>query len=533
MQIPLSNWVWPDRFMPLRRLTVAFVIAVVIGLIGATPVHATSTDAVGGDAVTGDYGDVLRELAKLAAENGLQLPPSQDDGIHVSYEEAVPAEARTVIDSVLDEFQSVLVLPANTVQIAVGWKPQSSLGVGGPVIVSRGGRYYPAAVADARFGGQHASGPVDGFVSMGSTQPWHFGASASVPENLYDFRSAFTHEFVHALGFTVETEVDREGLTVLTGRTEQFDRSLYSGGRRLVELDPAEQSAAFADDDVWLDIGGGRLFPLKADGLSARSHFANAISSTDTEPGALMYAGLIKGVRHELDGPVIGTLARLGFATAAPPQAPQDVVSDGAALRWRVDLSASAPPPETIQVVLFRSGAVIGTTDLPGAVERYVLPGGAKPDTAEIRTVAATGSASIARLAIPRPLMRSATTLKELVAADDYRPEYGDVLRLYWAFFNREPDIAGAKYWVGLHQSGISIDRIAGAFASSGEFGGRYGALGNERYMQAIYLNVLGRISDGAGFAYWLGLLSSGRLDRGSVVRWIATSREFVAAHPY
>ncbi len=508
-------------------------MAVVVGLIGSAPVSASSAVTVRVDAVAGDKGDVLRDLEKLAAGNGLQLRTSENDGITASYEEAVPAEARGVIESVLDEFDSVLALPPNAVQLAVGWTPQSSLGVGGPVIISRGGQYYPAAVADARFGGQHAAGPVDGFVSMGSTQPWYFGSSSTVPANLYDFRSAFAHELVHALGFTVETTADSEGHTVLTGRTEQFDRNLYSQGRRLVDMGAAEQSVAFANDDVWIDIGGGRLFPLKSDSLTGLSHFGNAISLTDTEPGALMYAGLTNGARLALDAPVIGTLARIGLPIAEPPAVPRNVVVDGSTLRWRIDLSATAPPPETVRVVLLRGGSVISTTDLPGAVERFMLPDGVKPDTAEIRAVASSDSVSVARTAVPRPVMKSAATLDELVASDDYRPEYGSVLRLYWAFFNREADVAGAKYWIGLHQSGVSLDRIARAFASSGEFERRYGGLSNERYLQRIYMNVLGRVSDGAGFRYWSGLLSSGRLDRGSIVRWIATSPEFIAAHPY
>jgi hypothetical protein len=522
-----------DRFSASRRLLAACVAVVVVCLIGVAPVSAASTVAVHAEADAVDRGDVLRDLEKLAVSDGLQVRASEGDGITVSYEAEVPAEARSVIESVLDEFDSVLALPPNAVQVAVGWTAQASLGVGGPVIISRGDRHYPAALADARFGGQHASGPVDGFVSMGSTQPWYFGSSSNVPADLYDFRSAFAHELVHALGFAVETAVDGQGHTVLTGRTEQFDRSLYSGGDRLVDMSPAEQSVAFATDEVWVDVGGGRLLPLKSDSRTGLSHFGNAISPTDTEAGALMYAGLTNGVRHELDGPVIGTLARIGFAIAAPPAVPQNVVLAGSALRWRIDLSATAPPPETVRVVLLRDGSVIGTNELPGAVERFVIPDGLKPDTAEIRAVTSSGSVSVARVAVPRPVMKSAATLNDLVAADDYRSEYGDVLRLYWAFFNREADIAGAKYWIGLYQSGVSIDRIAQAFASSGEFRRRYSGLSNELYLQRIYFNVLGRISDGAGLRYWSGLLSSGRLDRGSVVRWIATSPEFKRAHPY
>lgn len=528
MQLLTRNLASATTFSVRRFLLVGIVGLLSVALAGPIPVGASVTEA---DSVAGDRDDVLHDLSKLVSSNRLSFRVS-DGGISASYEDGVPAQARAVVESVLDQFDSVLALPAGAVQIAVGWQPQSSLGLGGPVIVNRDGSYYPAAVADARFGGHHAAGPVDGFVSMGSTQPWYFGSSAAVPADRYDFRSAFAHELVHALGFTVETKIDENGRTVLSGRTEQLDRSLYSQGRRLVDVGADAQSKAFANDDVWIDVGGGRLFPLRSDAAGV-SHFGNAISVTDNEPGALMYGGLINGVRHGLDGPVIGALAQLGFATASPPSEPREVAIDGKSLRWSFDLSTPTPPPHVIRLVLSRQGEVLATTDLPGAVERYSIPTALSPDSIEIQAVAATGSISSTRVRIVPPTIQSATSLAELVAAEDYQPQYGDVLRLYWAFFNREPDITGAKYWIGLNRSGVSLDRIAGAFAGSGEFARRYGGLDDRRYLQVIYMNVLGRVSDDAGFAYWHGLLTSGRLDRGSVVRWIATSSEFVRAHPF
>jgi hypothetical protein len=513
-----------------RARKAAVVCALVLCLVGVAPIG--SSGALATDAVAGDHHDVLGDLAALASDNRLQPRRSGGDGISAAYEEALPAEARAVVESVLLEFESVLALPAGAVQIAVGWKVQTSLGTGGPVIVKRGGRYYPAAVADVQFGGQHAIGPVDGFVSMGSDQPWYFGPSDDVPPDRYDFRTAFAHELMHALGFAVETRVDSDDRIVLSGRTEQLDSNLFSKGQRLIDLGPAEQSAAFATDDVWLDIGGRRLFPLNAD-TAGVSHFGNAMSLTDTAPGALMYAGLINGVRHRLDAPVIGVLGQLGFTVATPPLEPQAAVIQGNALRWSIDLSAAAPPPQNTRVVLSRQGVVLAQTDLPGAVERFTIPTTLKPDTIEIRAVSVSGAVASTHLEISPRTMESATSLAELVTAEDYRSEYGDVLRLYWAFFNRESDVAGARYWIGLYRSGVSLDRIAREFAGSGEFARRYGSLNDQRYLQVIYMNVLGRASDGAGFAYWHGLLTSGRLDRGSVVRWIATSPEFISARPY
>ncbi|MBT8239713.1 MAG: hypothetical protein KJN63_00630, partial [Acidimicrobiia bacterium] len=43
---------------------------------------------------------------------------------------------------------------------------------------------------------------------------------------------------------------------------------------------------------------------------------------------------------------------------------------------------------------------------------------------------------------------QSATTIEELQFAPDFKPEHANLLRLYRAFFDRPPDLSGAKYWL-------------------------------------------------------------------------------------
>ncbi len=496
----------------------------------APVVGALSED--GPDVVAGDSDQVLADLA--AGGQFVKAAQASARGISPQFDAAVPANVRVAVNDVLVEFEAVFLLPPGSVQIAIGWQPQASLGVGGPVLVRSGGLYYPAAVADVRFGGHHAQGPVDGFVSMGSNHPWYFGSDEKVPADRFDFRSAFAHELVHSLGFTVDTRLNELGQRVLSGRTQVLDQSLYSGGVRLDDLSAAQQSAAFLRDDVWFDVGGGHLLPLNSDGGRGVSHFGNALSATDTEPGALMYSGLINGVRHRLDSPVIGALARLGFPTVSGPAAPLNVRFDGTTFRWRAALRVAAPPAETVRIIASRAGVVISSVDLPGAVEQYVVPAASRNAAFELVMIDRSGNSTSVPLRDAAPLMADATSLAELVAAPDYRSEYGDVLRLYWAFFNREPDVGGAGYWIGLHRQGVSLDSIAEAFAGSGEFRNRYGNLrSSEDYLSVIYRNVLGRERDNEGFIYWLGLLNRGRLSRGAVVRWIAAAPEFIAVHSY
>ncbi len=126
-----------------------------------------------------------------------------------------------------------------------------------------------------------------------------------------------------------------------------------------------------------------------------------------------------------------------------------------------------------------------------------------------------------------------ADTIEALITRSDFTAKQADVLRLYLAFFNREAEIDGANYWIGLNVGGYSIDAISGQFAISDEFINTYGSVDNRRYLEILYQNVLGRQPDARGFNYWFGLLDSGQLSRGSVVRWVAANEEFVNNNRY
>ncbi len=119
------------------------------------------------------------------------------------------------------------------------------------------------------------------------------------------------------------------------------------------------------------------------------------------------------------------------------------------------------------------------------------------------------------------------------ISAGGFRPEHGDVLRLYRAFFDREPDGSGARYWISVFDQGHSLDVIAESFTQSPEFRRAYDGTSNAEYVRRVYRNVLGRSYDEAGYRYWLGLLDQGRLSRGGLVRWVAANAEFASRYPY
>ncbi len=470
--------------------------------------------------------------AAAASATGVQL--RHGDLLVADYDNDVPPRVKVVVDDVLHQLGTLVAFnPKGPVEIRIGWDDIAALGLGGPVIVETRGSSYPAALADTLFGGQHAKGGIDGFVTIGSGHSWYYGLDGRPSAKQFDLRSAFAHELIHALGFTIETTARRDGV-VLSGRTAQFDGNLYSQGRRLIEVGAAAQARAFADDDVWFDIGGGQLYPLESSAGRGESHFGYAVSILDNEPGAMMYGGLTNGSSRRIDAPTLGVLAQIGYPLALAPAAPTTPSADAGSVRWSINLASAVAPPTQIVVEQRRAGISERTTSVGGAVRQFGLtvPG---VDTVVLTAVGANGqrSESVKVGVVGSNSIANATSLDQLVRSDDYRTEHGDVLRLYWAFFRRAPDVGGARYWISMYDSGTQLNSIATAFAGSSEFQSRYGSLDSAAYVEIIYENVLNRPRDNGGYQYWLGLLDSGRLDRGGVVRWIAAAPEFVNAHPY
>ncbi len=130
------------------------------------------------------------------------------------------------------------------------------------------------------------------------------------------------------------------------------------------------------------------------------------------------------------------------------------------------------------------------------------------------------------------PIAR-ATTLDEVLAATDYEAGDAAFLRLYRAFFDRDPDVEGAKYWLSAVDAGASFDDLAWSFAASNEFTSRYGSLSDDAFVALVYQNVLGRNADPLGQAYWLDQVRAGRLRPYGIVQWVAAGSEFVARFPF
>ncbi len=127
---------------------------------------------------------------------------------------------------------------------------------------------------------------------------------------------------------------------------------------------------------------------------------------------------------------------------------------------------------------------------------------------------------------------RAVLTFDDVAALDELTTEHADLFRLYWAFFDRVPDAAGALYWVEQYEQCATMAIVVDSFAGGSEFESTYGAVDDDGFLELIYRNVLDREPDDAGRGYWMGELADGRATRAETMLYFAASTEFVAEHP-
>lgn len=105
------------------------------------------------------------------------------------------------------------------------------------------------------------------------------------------------------------------------------------------------------------------------------------------------------------------------------------------------------------------------------------------------------------------------------------------VIRLYFAFFKRSPDVSGANYWITKRKNGTNLNQIASTFAASSEFQTKYGNLSNQDFVKQIFVNVFDRQPDPSGLAYWTKKLDDKKATRGQVMVGFSESTEYKGAN--
>ncbi len=135
----------------------------------------------------------------------------------------------------------------------------------------------------------------------------------------------------------------------------------------------------------------------------------------------------------------------------------------------------------------------------------------------------------------PRPAAAAVdepVTFEQLAGLDELTDSHARIFRLYWAYFDRTPDPAGALFWIDRYEQCWDLHRIASFFTESSEFSVTYGPVTDGEFVDLVYRNVLDRSPDDAGRAYWLGRLQEGSISRTRLMLDFSWSDEFVRARP-
>jgi len=79
-----------------------------------------------------------------------------------------------------------------------------------------------------------------------------------------------------------------------------------------------------------------------------------------------------------------------------------------------------------------------------------------------------------------------------------------ELAELYVAVLGRAPDAEGFAYWTNALSQGATLEQINAEWMTNQvEVQTRYEGLNPDQFLSAIYENVLGRMPDAAGLAYW------------------------------
>jgi len=101
------------------------------------------------------------------------------------------------------------------------------------------------------------------------------------------------------------------------------------------------------------------------------------------------------------------------------------------------------------------------------------------------------------------------------------------VTSIYEQYLHRAPD-AGAGYWVGQLESGVSIQSVTASILASNEFFNKNGA-NNTSFIVALYNDVLGRSPSQAEIDIWLSYIQAGIVRNGASANALALLRYNVA----
>jgi len=185
--------------------------------------------------------------------------------------------------------------------------------------------------------------------------------------------------------------------------------------------------------------------------------------------------------------------------------------------------------------VVFRTASGLATVDGNAKMDAYQRRWAFVGVHPTIEDFVATTRARIAKDSSPAGVTSGAAAIRagaspehqviSLVDLPAFSAKKAPVIRLYWAYFKRRPDLGGLKYWIKQYEGGKSLQRISLQFATSSEFTNTYGSKNPTQFVTLVYENVLERAPEPDGLTYWTNKIVNGT-SRGQVMTNFSESPE-------
>ncbi|RRW22521.1 DUF4214 domain-containing protein [Stutzerimonas stutzeri] len=94
-----------------------------------------------------------------------------------------------------------------------------------------------------------------------------------------------------------------------------------------------------------------------------------------------------------------------------------------------------------------------------------------------------------------------------------------DLQQLYIGYFGRAADQEGLNFWVdAINNGGLSLDNVHTSFVQSAEYQAQYEGLTVAAKVAAVYENVLGRVADDEGLAFWTNAIEAGQITEDQLI---------------
>jgi uncharacterized protein (TIGR03118 family) len=379
-----------------------------------------------------------------------------------------------------------------------------------------------------------------GFVIMGAHI---FAAEGSFPFTVTAVNPSLDKLTVTSKANVADAPLDAAGLTIGTTEGSTFTGSVAS----FIDGNAADTAADFSATIAWGDgvtstgtvapaAGGGfsvvgsHAYAEEAQGLTATVTIRDVGSAQVTSTSTVNVADApLDASPASVEVPANGVLSNVPLATFTDQGGPEPLQDYSATINWGDGSSPSAGS-------IGRSGTIFQITGSHNyqqsgdyTIQITVRDEGGSTATVDVQTtdppppdqlyVEAVYEDVLARAADPTGLsywtrqLEAGQPRATFVNSLDHSAEYfGNIIvtPAYLNYLGRAPDSQGLAYWVDQMQNHRLTDEgIEAGFISSPEFYAHAGGT-NKAWVDALYLDLLGRAADAAGETYWVNQLAAG-----------------------